>query len=404
MTRLQSVSDSSKNVKRIFFMVLLAIVADQTVESVLLEIIGPRKFSFGNITNTYLLCTVPFALLLAAWSDFHCRRKTMIFSLTCLSISGLLATCFQGECKDWIIFAALAFKGIGGNVTPIALASLATIVPPKKFTIYLAIAICAYSIGLWVPIYLHSFEQLPLTATIIAIGSTLIIIRWFREREFDDFKFQNNTASLRKFFTFFRKDILSILLFGISVSVMLALFGFLATEVGYYQILLRGEVVGMDLFYSELSLKMATSYYFGTLLLYLLLRKNISEIRCLAAGTISALASIFLTAIFHFTELTNPYLITFSFAFFSIGFALMTPCLFSILSQIRRKDEQGKIYGFLDTYDTLGAYISVKYISITTTVSFNHALWFSFIILFIAAIFIFAFIRDVQERENLSIK
>lgn len=404
MTHATPISDSTKNVKRIFYIVLLSIIADQTVESVLLEIIGPLKFSFGNITHAYLLCTLPFALLLAAWSDFHCRRKTMIFSLTCLSISGLLATCFQGECKDWMIFAALAFKGIGGNVTPIALASLATIVPPKKFTIYLAISICAYSAGILIPIYLHSFHQLPLTSAILAIACTLIVIRWFREREFDDFKFQNNTANLSKFFTFLRKDIISIALFAIGVSVMLALFGYIASELAFYQILLRGEVLGVNSFYSDLALKIGISYYLGTFLLYLLKRKGVSDIRCLAGGLLGALISVLVTASFHSIGFTNSYVINFSFAFFSIGYALLTPCLFSILSQIRRKDEQGKIYGFLDTYDTLAAYISVKYISISTTVSFNHALWFSFIILFIAAIFIFAFIRDVQERENLSIK
>ncbi|MCP5505518.1 MAG: MFS transporter [Chlamydiales bacterium] len=392
-----------KNIKKIFFIVLLAIIADQTVDSVILEIIAPIKFSFGNITHAYLLTSMPFALILATWSDFHCRRKTMIFALACLSISAIVISCYHSFSSNWVIYTALAFKGIGGNVTPVALASLATIVPSRKFTLYLAIAICAYSLGILVSIYLHSFEQLPQTATLLAILCTVIVIRSFREKEFDNFKFQNNTASFGKFFSFLRKDLIAIGLFSIGVSAMLALFGYLTSEISFYQILLRGEVLGVNSFYSNLALKIGLSYYFGTFILYLLKRKNVSDARCLNAGITIALISILLTAILYSSGINNTYVLDGTFAFFSIGFALLTPSLFSILSQIRRKDEQGKIYGFLDTYDTLAAFVSVKYIGMTTSVSFTYALWLSFIILLVSALFILAFIRDIKERKiNMS--
>lgn len=393
----------SKTVKKIFFMVLLSIIADQAVESVILETISPLDFSFGKITNAFLLSTMPFALILATWSDFHCRRKTMILALGCLTISAIFISIFR-ECNtNWILFSALAFKGIGGNVTPVALASLATIVPKRHFTLCLAVAICAYSVGLWVPIYLHSFEQLPLTATVIAVVSLVVVIFWFRESEFDNFKFQNNTASLRKFFSFLKKDIISIALFSVAVTVMLALLGYLGTEVSYYQILLRGEVLGVNPFYSDLSMKMAISYYIGTIALFIFIKLKVPDSKCLAIGVICSLLSIFLSSILTTYGVKSLITLDILFGFFSIGFSFLTPCLFSILSSIRRVDEQGKIYGFLDTYDTLGAYIAVKYIGNSQSASFNHSLWFSTIVIFISAIFILAFIRDIKERKiNIS--
>jgi len=255
----------SRNVKRIFFMILLAIIADQTVETVIVETIAPIKVSYGNITNTYLLSTMPFAILLASWSDFHCRRKTMIFSTVCLSLSAIFITIYSDCNHSWIVYTSLALKGIGGNVTPVALASLATIVSRKHFTICLAIAICAYSVGIWVPIYLHSFEHLPMAAMLLTLLSAVFIFTWFRESEFDDFKFKNNTANLKRFFTFFRKDIISIMTFGVGASMILAMFSFITSEVSYYQILLRGEVLKFDSFYSQIPLIMGYEYYFGTL-------------------------------------------------------------------------------------------------------------------------------------------
>ena len=157
---------------------LLAITADTTTESILLESIVPID-STGYISNIFLLASLPFAIFFASLSDFHCRLNIMIFALTSLSASNLFITLFHIYSSTWVAYAALACKGIGGNVTPIALASLATIVSKKNFTISLAIAICAYSLGSWIPIYYRSLDYLSLLSTTLSITSCLITIKWF---------------------------------------------------------------------------------------------------------------------------------------------------------------------------------------------------------------------------------
>ena len=395
-------SNRALYVRRILFMVLLVILADQSVESVLIETVASLEISYGSITNIYLLSAMPFALILATWSDFHCRRKTMIFSLTFLLLSALAVFLYRELGCSWIIYLALFFKGVFGNVTPIALASLATIVPRQKLAVFLALAICAYSAGIWIPIYLHSFQHLPLLSVMLALVCTLIIIRWFREPEFDDndLKFQNNKASLKKFFAFLRKDVIAIVVFSMSVPVILAFFAFLTSEFSYYQILLRGEVLETSRFYSDLSIKMAAGYYVGTILLYFLIRKHLTDIKCLLIGVLLALVSICASYSFKYFGLEGTWLFEVLFAFFSIGFALLTPCLFTILSKIYKKDEQGKIFGFLDIFDTLATYIGVKYIGLSKTLSFNPVLRVSLIGLLISSIFITAFIRYIKERQG----
>lgn len=390
------------NVTRIFLIILLAIVADQAMESVLLEAIAPIDPT-GLIANTFFLLSIPFAIFLASLSDFHCRRRILIFSLISLSLSGMCILFFNNYIDyHWIAYIALTCKGIGGNVTPIALASLATIISPKKFTISLAIAICAYSLGSWVPIYFRSFEYLPLTVVVLSLICCVIALKWFMETKFDNFSWKNNTFNIKHFFVFARDDWKLIALFCILLPVILVFSGFIFSEISFYQILLRGEVLIKDDFYSNLSLKMGLGYYIGTGILCILKSKHFSDVICLKLGAVIAFSSIVLSSILSYSQIENLMLFyNLLILFFSFGFSLLTPSLFSMLSKIRRLNEQGKIYGLLDSTDTVSALIATKYIKISKSITYNHVLWVSSTILLISAIFIWSFIHYFKNmRQN----
>jgi|JI9StandDraft_1071089.scaffolds.fasta_scaffold24561_2 MFS family permease len=197
---------SAKTVLQIFFIIFIVIVADQTVLSLLLEAVAPIDLAYGWVINTFLIVSMPFAILLASWSDFHCRRKTMIFGVIALLISGTFLFLYEQFHSTWLAYAALCVKAIAANVTPVALASLATIVSRKRFTVFLAIAICAYSLGSWVPIYLRTISYLKLTTIILPLLSVWIVIGWFRESKFDNYSMKSNGFIFNNFFKFLRKE------------------------------------------------------------------------------------------------------------------------------------------------------------------------------------------------------
>ncbi len=200
------------SVLRIFLIIVLAIVVDQSMIGILLEELVPID-PIGTLSNQFLILSIPCAVFFASLSDFHCRRKLIIFALSSLTLASIFNLFFNTFDNIWFIHLALLCKGIGGNVTPIALASLATIIPSKKFTTALAIAICGYSLGSWVPIYLRAFIHLSSFMPFFCLICFLIAVKWFKETKFDDFKLKNNTLNLKHFLKFACKDWKEVLLF-----------------------------------------------------------------------------------------------------------------------------------------------------------------------------------------------
>ncbi|MCX6989761.1 MAG: MFS transporter [Chlamydiae bacterium] len=387
---------------RIFLIILLAIFVDQSIEDVLLESIVSIDPT-GWISNIYLLAAIPFALFLASLSDFHCRRRILIFALTSLVVSGIFILFFLKYDNNWIAYIALMFKATGGNVTPVALASVATIAPLKKFTTSLAVAICAYALGSWVPIYLRSFTHIPLilivfSLVVISVVCYIIAIKWFKEASFDGFKFENNSLNLKCFFSFARKDLKEIAHFCLLTPVILVFSGYIFSEISFYQILLRGELLAENDFYSSLSLKLGLGYYAGTGILWFLQRRGGTDGQCLKLGTVIAFLSLVSAVIFSYVESSPLY--KYFIPSLSLGFALFIPSLFSILSKIKNLDDQGKIYGLLDSTDTISVLIAAKYIKSSKLASYNNVFWISSTILLIGSIIMWSFIHYAKNMRR----
>jgi len=384
---------------RIFFIILLAIVIDQAMESVLLESVAPIDPT-GLISNIFLASSIPFAIFLASLSDYHCRRKMMIFTTISMLLSGIAILFFNKINIDSIAYIALALKGIGGNVTPVALASLATIVSPKQFTMALAAAIWAYSIGSWGSIYTRSFEYLPLLVVVLSLCCSVIIVRWFKETEFDHFSLTNNTFNFNHFAKFAIEDWKLIGLFCILPPVVLAFSGYIFSEISFYQILLRGEVLITDIFYSKLSFTLGIGYFIGTIILCILQIKNFSDKYCIKLGVLIAFLSIFLSFLLNYSNTRIEFLDNLFMFIFSFGFSLFIPAMFSILSKIKKQNEQGKIYGLVDSTDTLSTIIATKYIKSSKSVPYTHVLWLSSTLMFLGGMLILSFIHYVKKMRR----
>ncbi len=341
-----------KNISTIFAMILFAIVLDESLSTILLANISSMPDSHNWLISTFQMLSIPCTLLLAAWSDFHKRRKTFIFSLSCLFISILLVVSHHIIDANWTLVTAVFVKAMGGNAMPIALATLANIVSQKQLRSYLAIAICAISVGSWVPIYFKAnLFWLELTITIATLACLAMSFFWFEDYKFDNDE-NRKITSFKKFYHFAKNEIISISKFVIIPVVSLCFLSFVFSEASFYQILLRGELLQNNNYYPFSSLYMAIGYYVGTVLL-LISRKHSEDDKYIKIGFLFSIVSIFTITISNLLHVENDMFKKILISLFSCGFALFIPSIFSHLSKVRKANEQGKIYGLLDSFDSV---------------------------------------------------
>ncbi len=381
----------------IILIIFLNIIADQSINTILIESIQPLDKNFrGWLTTSFIMISIPGSLLLAGWSDFHCRRKTIIFALFFAFLSFIAMIMYKTLDINGFGIIALFTKALLGNVTPICFAILADIISKKRFRNALALALVAYSIGIWAPIYFRnsletesSFFFLFAAITVILIVCTILFVKDYK---MDHVESRQKVVSLKLFATFLKKDTKLILLFLISPIIASAILCFFLGEVSYYQFLLRGELLSKASFYASQALVLATGYYIGTTIFLILGWLNVREIICIKIGLFISLASLGAIIFEHSLHLINSHM-NILVALFSIGFSFVTPSLFASISKISRTKEQGKIFGLMDSTDTLATLSSELIIKRTKFFPIWLILFFSFLIFSLSCTFFIRFLK-----------
>ena len=391
----------------VIVLLFLILAVDESVDTVILESIKESWRGIGSLVLVAL--SMPFALFLAGWSDFHCRRFTIILTLSGIIASCLLIVIYNKTGLDWIAMLALAVKAIIGNAVPIALAILADIVSMKNFRSILAAAIISISLGIWLPIYLRPNPsqnfQLSLYALIICIIAGILTILFLRDDKFDKVKFKKNPINLEAFTFFFKKECKLIIKFFCIPFIALALIGFLFSEASYYQFLLRGEILKKSTYFSSQSLVLAIGYYLGSFILisfdlinrFVIRRNPIKDRTWVILGLIISVVTIALITLSGYTSLgKNLYYIILTILF-SLGFAFFVPTIFTAISRTRASEDQGKIFGALDSTDSLSTLLSYGVIETTKTISRKSIFLITSSLFFISFIAYIGFIKLLKK-------
>jgi len=399
--------EQNKNRYSIIFItiiVFLNLIIDQSINTILIESVQPLDVNFkGWLTIGYMALSIPGSLLMAGWSDFHCRRKTIIFALVFAFLSFIAMVIYNQLDIKGLGIASLIIKALLGNVTPICFAILADKISKKRFRNVLAIAIIAYSIGIWAPIYFRSslmtnlnFLFLFTATTLIAIACTFLFVK---DDKFDNVKLSRPPVSPKAFFSFLRNDTKLIVVFLISPIIAPAILCFFFGEVSYYQFLLRGALLSKADFFISQALVLAIGYFIGTIVLLVLGWLNIKDMTCIKIGLlISLLSSGAIIFEYYYSNISARLDIL--IALFSIGFSLVTPSLFAAISKISKVEEQGKIYGSLDSTDTLATFSSALIINRTKFSPIYLILLFTFLIFSLSCAFFLRFLRRYKEVNN----
>lgn len=388
----------------ITIIVFLNLIIDQSINTILIESVQPLDVSFrGWLITGYMALSIPGSLLMAGWSDFHCRRKTIIFALIFALLSFIAMVMYKLLDIKSLGIASLIMKALLGNVTPICFAILADKISKKRFRNVLAIAIAAYSIGIWAPIYFRSslmtelnFLFLFTATTLIAIACTILFVK---DDKFDNAKLSRHPVNLKAFFSFLKNDTKLIVIFLISPIIAPAILCFFFGEVSYYQFLLRGALLSKADFFISQALVLAIGYYIGTIVILVFGWLNIKDMTCIKIGLLLSLLSsgaIALEYYYHILDVRFDILM----ALFSIGFSLVTPSLFAAISKISEVEVQGKIYGSLDSADTFATFSSALIINRTKFFPIYLILIFTFFIFSISCAFFLRFLKRYKRVNN----
>lgn len=395
------------SLSRLFFYLLTAILlflvfSDEVNNTFLINessklLTKTSAINTDTVVYLLLILQILFSPIQAGLSDYYLRRKSLIFSTGCTLLALIF---FQISVNKGIIYLlfAILIKGVGGNTLPIAWAGIADITKGSNFRFILALSICALAIGSWGTLLFTPGSSLEFFFT-VSLAFILISI-FLSIYPFKDTRISEPRKEAEKIspVQVLKKEIISIFHLSKTPFILFTLICFLFSEISFYQVLFRVEVLSSYTCFAQVPLSIGLGYMSGTAILGLL--KTEDKYVCLA-GLIISFLSIFLISISFIFEFVNIFIFIALFSCYSLGFALFTPSLFSMINPKEQPHLQGKIYGILESTDSLASLLTFCLVFFLNKISCGLALLISTFFIFLTAL-LFPIVYKKTPRKNLS--
>ncbi len=348
--------------------------------------------------SSFLLLSIIASPIQAGYSDFFCRKKSLIVSLSA-SLLSLLLISFSTRYAIALLFilplVTLAKAGFG-NTLPLSWAAIAD-TQSKNFRFSLGLSTSAMAfgyLGLLIIKTLFKDESALITSCLFIVLIFFCITKFEDIRDKKPSNFDNpslSSTSAQK-----KQPKLSIKTMFISEVKLIinnflkdrrtrkALLAFMLWEISFYCAL----IVDIDMKISEfknLSLSILLGYLVGVVFLRFMNKKKDEEmIKIGYYISIFSLIPIFILGYF----LSVTVIMIYCYFFYSLAAAFLAPSLFAILSKERKPHEQGKIYGLIDSTDTIAFLLASISVMIYHSCQLNPMLlaFFSFIVFLISYI------------------
>lgn len=367
---------------KILLLLLASISLDDAYNSVIVESSGGQN----SITKAFICVAlfgsqIVFSSLQAGFSDFSSRKRSLIFAFL-ITLFALMFLPFNSKSLyfTYFLFIASLLKGIGGNIVPIARAGLAEAIK-RNFRFAIGLSTSAIAVGY---IFVKMLSQRLNTFSISVILITTIpiivfvIINFYIDKHDKDptDKPDSFLKSIKRDAKLLYTDFLRDKIFFLSAS------SYFFWELSFYLVFIKDVELGSGDF-KNFSLAMCIGYVSGVLLLGA--ARGWRDQRILKLGYHISIASIAFIFIVYISgiSLLKQFAPIYGFFGYSFGFGFFVPCLFSMVSRARQPHEQGKIYGLIDSTDTI-AFTTALLLDIFIT-SFKLIIISSFIFLLIGS-------------------
>lgn len=340
-----------KKLSKIYLSQLLAFIfVDEICNNYFLNIFDGlsskiQEFSFYLF---FLIVQILFSPIQSTYSDLYCRKKSLVISLFASALSLIPAYLYFKQLLTPIILLGMmsSIKGIFGNNLPLSWAAIAD-TQNKSVRLSLALSTSAMALGYLGLILLR--KMFGNEGLVKVIFFMFIILSFICAKKFFDIRDKKYWEKDKKI-SFSNEIRLLVNNFLKSRRFRKGLLTFIYWEISFYSI----HMLDVDLKIKEfkgLTLAMILGYLVGVTCLWKFSKKKDHEL--IKYGFIISILSFL--PIFILTPIVSDIekVIISCYFFYALGSAFLIPSLFSTLSNERKASEQGKIYGLLDSADTI---------------------------------------------------
>lgn len=402
-----------------FYLILLlvGILLDEILDNYFLGIFGTRPMPQKAVLyGFFLLVQVVMSPLQAGFSDFYCRKRSLIASLGCSAISLILMIFYfkMVFLQTLALPIAALIKAAMGNTLPLAWAGIAD-TRKQNYRFSLGLSTSVIAVGYLVIIIMDAiFKEQQSLFIILFLFLCLILI--FHKKFFDliDRKSQREAVSheiglyntekkgnIKYFFKLLFLDYKSIWKNFLKCKrFRTGLFGvFFLVEISFYSM----HALGVDLSikgFTDVTILMIAGYICGVCMLRYYKDKS-DEFLINKGYKISIVSFLPIFILNHFfTSSQLQWMIAPCYFIYSFGVAFIVPSLFSSLSRERKVHEQGKIYGLIDSTDTIALFLALIIGILYSYVKKNiFIIYFSFFIFLISRLCYARFNRTKKSES-----
>lgn len=377
---MQTSSKPTNHSKLYLIFILLFVFSDVISENYISIAINTRpKIEEYILILALFILQICIAPIQAAFSDYYCRKKSLSIAIAFCLLSLIFVVFYN---LNYIYFLPtliliIVLKGFFGNIIPISLAAVAD-TQNKNFRFSFGVITSAYAIGYMLMIFANlgiTVIQANFLAIIFLILSLILCITKFKDRRDKDHPSRKEKKELlTKEHTYFavaliKFEIVLLIKDLKNKCILNALFAFLLWEVSLYSILLLYvdfKIIG----FAEIALAMMIGYLIGVMTLRFTNRlTNKVMIRIAYGFQCYSLLPFIIHSLFDFSHVNLP-LLTGCYFFHAFGNALIAPTLFAMIAKQTEHHQMGKIYGLIESTDTLAFLLS--FLIILTHKSFNY--------------------------------
>lgn len=345
----------------------------------------------------FFLLQMVLAPIQAGYSDFYCRKKSLMVTMTVSTVSiGLIYLSVLGLVAPIITLSVVVLlKAALGNTLPIAWAGLAD---TQDSNIRFSLGLSTTSIALGYLILSLLNKHLGTTQVlgvilILFLGHIFLGWKYFEDVRNDNIIFRNDVNRFKliiKDIKLLWKDFL------LCKRVLLGLLSFLMWEISYYSVHMLDVDMKLDEF-KNLTAFMIMGYCVGTVILKVSKKSDWELMRYGYIISFISLLPIFISFPF-FGHLKH---IAFScYTVNGMGSALLAPSIFSILSKERESHEQGKIYGLIDSTDSVALLVTFLVVIKFTSLQLNPIYIYTFSFLNIVfSVFAYASFKKAYREK-----
>ncbi|MBS3905257.1 MAG: MFS transporter [Simkania sp.] len=376
----------------ILLLLLFFLVTSETVDVNLIHL-SSVSINPNYIIYPLSILQIVFATVQAGLSDYYSRKKSILFGFVIILISLCFFVLSYWKYKLFFISLFIVFLGVGGNVMPMALAALGDLTHAKNFRFILSIAIAAIALGSFGPLHLDNYlsDSSAFILTVIIVSSACILCSLLPKKTTHSTseKFSIKTECSTIYQKFLKNK-----------TFLLALFGFFFVETSFYQIFLRDEAGTNHSFFRYIPIKFGIAYFIGTAALKY---SRASDIKNVIRGFWISFISVGFLSILYFFGLVESWLVWISMIGamgYAYGYALFTPSLFSFVSKYHSSHDYGKIFGLIDSTDTLALISAFSIINFTKHISINSIYLLSTSIIIIAGVMFFMLNKGNHAKEQ----